>query len=360
VVLAAAAVVVVAADDAGTKPDSQLSKGRALRAPSLFSGRMPMPNSESATALPHAVPTNLVHTDRLPLIIKITNLIAIIVPFLALFLAIIILWGHGFSWSHLAMLLGMYFATGFGITVGFHRLFTHRSFETSRPVKFVLAVLGSMAVQGPVLRWVATHRRHHQHSDHDDDPHSPHLHGHGIRGMFKGLWHAHMGWILAPEIPNLTHYVGDFRKDRLIQTVSKLFPLWVVIGLIIPTAIGGLWTMSWFGALLGLIWGGLVRVFFVHHVTWSINSACHFWGSRPFDCGDESRNNFLFGILAWGEGWHNNHHAFPTSARHGLRWWQFDLSYQVIRLLKMLHLVWSVRIPSKEGIAARQLRSFAA
>lgn len=308
-------------------------------------------------ALPTDLPAANPDAPPLPLLIKITNIIAIIVPFIALILAIVFLWGYGFSWSHLAMLTGMYLATGLGITVGFHRLLTHRSFETIAPIKFLLAVLGSMAVQGPVLKWVATHRRHHQHSDHEDDPHSPHLHGHGIRGMFKGLCHAHLGWILKPDIPNLSRYVGDFRKDRVIQAASKLFPLWVLIGLLIPTVIGGLWTMSWMGALLGLIWGGLVRIFFVHHVTWSINSVCHFWGSRPFKCGDESRNNFLFGILAWGEGWHNNHHAFPTSARHGLRWWQFDLSYQVIRLLEMTRLAWNLRVPSKQGILLAGSRS---
>lgn len=298
-------------------------------------------------------------TPRLSNWIKFANLAAIILPFLSLVAAIILLWGYGLSWCDLTLLTGMYMATGLGITVGFHRLLTHRSFKTIWPIKCLFAILGSMAVQGPVLRWVATHRRHHQHSDQADDPHTPHLQGDGLRGLFKGLKHAHLGWILKPDAPNLARYVGDLKNDRTIQLVSRLFPLWVVIGLLIPTAVGGLWTMSWLGALLGLIWGGLVRIFFVHHVTWSINSVCHLWGKRPFACGDESRNNFLFGILAWGEGWHNNHHAFPTSVRHGLAWWQFDLSYLVVRLLSFLGLAWSLRVPSESGILSARTRALA-
>jgi stearoyl-CoA desaturase (delta-9 desaturase) len=247
----------------------------------------------------------------------------------------------------------MYVATG-PAHIGFHRLLTHRAFETTPAMKGLLAILGSMSVEGPVLVWVATHRRHHQHSDLEDDPHSPHIHGGGFVNMLRGLWHAHAGWILRGEPPNLSRYVGDFRDDRLIQKISALFPLWVVIGLMIPAIVAGLWTMTWMGALLGFIWGGLVRIFLVHHITWSINSACHLWGSRPFRCGDHSRNNFVFGVLAWGEGWHNNHHAFPTSACHGLWWWQIDLSYLVIRLLSLVGLAWNIRKPSAESIALRQ------
>ena len=285
--------------------------------------------------------------------VRISNLAAIILPFVSLIVAIALLWGWGFSWLHLFLLLGMYLITGTGITVGFHRLLTHRAFETTRPVKFILAVLGSMAVQGTVFQWVATHRRHHQHSDEMEDPHSPHLHGHGIRGLFRGLWHSHMGWLFRADTPNLFRYVGDLQQDGLMRKASALFPLWVVVGLIIPTVAGGLISQSWTGALLGFVWGGLVRIFFVHHVTWSVNSVCHVWGSRPFRCEDESRNNFVVGILAWGEGWHNNHHAFPTSARHGLRWWQIDMSYAVIRVLAWLGLAWNIRLPSAHSISAK-------
>ena len=274
------------------------------------------------------------------------NLVAIVLPFLGLVAAIVFLWGRGFSWVELGLLLGMYAVTAVGITVGYHRLFTHRSFETNRVVQFLLAAFGSMAVQGPLMKWVAQHRRHHQHSDTEDDPHSPHHQGHGLIGLLRGVWHSHIGWVFTPDPPNLSRYVKDLRQSRLLRYVSVLFPVWVLIGLLIPTVLGGVLTLSWSGAWLGLIWGGLVRIFFVHHVTWSVNSICHIWGGRPYDSHDQSRNNFLFGILALGEGWHNNHHAFPTSARHGLRWWQIDMSYWFIKTLAWLRLAWGVKLPT--------------
>jgi stearoyl-CoA desaturase (delta-9 desaturase) len=213
-----------------------------------------------------------------------------------------------------------------------------------------------MAVQGSVLKWVALHRRHHQHSDKQGDPHSPNTHGNGILAMLQGIWHAHVGWVLSGEAPHLMRYVADLRQSRLIRTISALFPLWVLAGLAIPTILGGLITLSWSGALLGFIWGGLVRIFLVHHVTWSVNSVCHIWGSRPYRTDDHSRNNVVVGILALGEGWHNNHHAFPTSARHGLRWWQFDASYWVIRALAALKLAWKVKLPPTALVLAKQPR----
>jgi stearoyl-CoA desaturase (delta-9 desaturase) len=278
--------------------------------------------------------------------VRVATFLAVILPFLGLLAAAILLWGRGLEWPHLALFLGMFVLTGGGITVGYHRLFTHRSFETNRVVQFLLGVLGSMAVQGPLLRWVAFHRRHHQHSDGDHDPHSPNHHGHGVLGVIRGLWHAHVGWFFASEPSNLSHYVRDLRQSAVLKTVSVLFPLWVLIGLLIPAA-GGLLLGGWTGALLGFVWGGLVRIFFVHHVTWSVNSVCHLWGRQPYRGEDQSRNNFLFGVLALGEGWHNNHHAFPTSARHGLRWWQIDASYWFIRALAFLGLAWNVKVPGR-------------
>jgi stearoyl-CoA desaturase (Delta-9 desaturase) len=292
----------------------------------------------------------------LPLRTRIANLCAIILPFGGLVAAMLLSWGWGFSWTALGLLLGMYILTGLGITVGYHRLFTHRAFETNHVVRAIFGILGSMAVQGPVLKWVADHRRHHQHSDKDGDPHSPNGHGDGILGMLRGLWHAHVGWVFRPEGPHLMRYVNDLSQSRLIRTISVLFPVWVLAGLAIPTVLGGLITMSWSGALMGFVWGGLVRIFLVHHITWSVNSVCHIWGTRPFRTGDHSRNNLLFGILALGEGWHNNHHAFPTSARHGLRWWQFDASYWVIRLLVAMKLAWQVKLPPATLISAKQPR----
>ena len=290
----------------------------------------------------------------LPLPHRIANLLGILVPFVALVVAITYAWGWGFAWTELALLFGMYVLTGLGVTVGYHRLFTHKSFSTGPVVTTILAILGSMSLEGSILRWASFHRCHHQHSDHAEDPHSPHGHGSGILGILKGFWTAHVGWILRRSDRGLEHYVPDLRRSRLIRTLSALFPVWVLLSLLIPTALGALISMSWSGALLGLLWGGLVRILFVHHVTWSVNSICHLWGSRPFQSKDESRNNAIVGVLAFGEGWHNNHHAFPTSARHGLRWWQIDVSYLVIWCLARLGLAWNVRIPSPERLIAKR------
>ncbi|MHC5001999.1 MAG: acyl-CoA desaturase [Planctomycetota bacterium] len=285
---------------------------------------------------------------------RVATLVAILLPLGGIVLAITLAFGWGVvTWVDLGLLATMYVATGLGITIGFHRFFTHRSFATSRPVEAILGVLGSMAVEGSLLRWVATHRCHHQHSDGDDDPHSPHSHGAGLWNMTRGLWRAHVGWMFEPFDANLRRYAADLSTDRLVSCLSMLFPLWVLLGLLIPGTVAGLVTGSWTGFLLGMLWGGLVRIFLVHHVTWSINSVCHIWGTRPFRSHDESRNNAIFGVLAFGEGWHNNHHAFPTSARHGLRWWEVDVSYAIIWLMAKLRLAWDVRVPGSARIAAK-------
>jgi stearoyl-CoA desaturase (delta-9 desaturase) len=283
------------------------------------------------------------------------TLAAIVLPFAGFVVAVASLWGWGFGWVDFGLLTGMYALTAVGITVGFHRLFTHRSFETNGVVRFVLAALGSMAVQGSVLRWVAQHRRHHQHSDTEQDPHSPHHGGRGLLGRVRGFFHAHVGWAFRSDPVGLDRYVTDLRRSAAVRVASALFPLWIVVGLVLPTVVGGLVSGTWAGALFGLVWGGLVRVFLVHHVTWSVNSAGHLWGSRPFKSADHSRNNYVLGVLALGEGWHNTHHAFPTSARHGLRWYQPDLSYYLIRLLALLGLAWNIKVPSVQAQAsARQ------
>lgn len=286
-----------------------------------------------------------------PFHVRAVILVVIVVPFLGLVAAPFFLWGWGFSWTDLGLLLGMYLATALGITVGFHRLFVHRSFETYTWVKVVFGVLGSMALQGSLFKWVAYHRRHHQHSDTPNDPHTPHHAGSGILGVVRGAWHAHVGWFFQADPPDLADYVKDLSKSRALRVVNALWPLWVVLGLVIPGLIGGLVKMSWLGVWTGMIWGGLVRLFLVHHVTWSVNSACHLWGMRPYRSTDESRNNMVFGLLALGEGWHNAHHAFPTSARHGLSWWQVDASYYLIRLMSWVGLAWDVKLPSGQAIA---------
>ncbi len=281
--------------------------------------------------------------------VRIATLTAVLLPLAGFVAAIVSIWGWGFGWIEFSLLTGMYVLTVLGITVGFHRLFTHKAFETYSFIKYLLAIFGSMAVEGSLLKWVAVHRRHHQFSDMADDPHSPHNHGNSVRDILRGAWHAHIGWFFEPDPSDLARYTKDLSRDKVLVKIDDLFPLWIIMGLVIPAVLGGLMHGSWEGALSGLLWGGFARAFLVHHVTWSINSICHIWGSRPFNTSDRSRNNFLFGIFALGEGWHNNHHAFPSSARHGLKWWQFDLSYEVIRLLKLLKLVWKVNLPSNKA-----------
>ncbi len=283
-----------------------------------------------------------------------TVLTGVLVPLAGVCAAGVLAWEYGlFGWTDVGLLAGMYLAVMLGVTVGFHRLFTHRSFETVRPVQFVLGVLGSMALQGPLLEWVGRHRLHHQHSDRAGDPHSPHApRRSGFWGRFRAFWHAHVGWALAPESPDLARYAPDLNKSRMLRAVNALFPLWVALGFVIPAGIG-LAIDGWWGALTGFLWGGLVRVFLGHHATWSVNSVCHLWGSRPYASSDESRNNLVVGVLGLGEGWHNNHHAFPTSARHGLRWWQLDLSYYLIRALALCGLAWNVRVPAARARAAQ-------
>lgn len=287
--------------------------------------------------------------------LKVVNLIGVLLPFAGLVVAISLLWNVAFNWVHLIILLVMYLVTALGITVGYHRLFTHRSFKTPRAVEVIFSILGSMAAEGPVLQWVAQHRMHHQHSDGEHDPHSPHGHGTGVLDTIRGMWHAHMGWFIYKQPRNLDKYTKDLRQSRLIVWMSRLFPVWVLAGLVLPAVFGGLFTWSWSGVLWGFVWGGLVRVFLVHHVTWSINSVCHIWGTKPFKSNDESRNNAIFGVLALGEGWHNNHHAFPTSARHGLRWWQVDISYFVIWCMSKVRLASEVRVPSRERMSEKAI-----
>jgi stearoyl-CoA desaturase (delta-9 desaturase) len=263
-----------------------------------------------------------------------------VLPIVAVGVAAWQLWADALHASDLIVFAIVYPLTGLGITVGFHRHLTHRSFKTKTPVRAALAILGSAAVEGPVISWVADHRKHHAFSDEPGDPHSPHVdHGTGLRGALRGLAHAHLGWLYDHSERALkTRYAPDLMNDRLIRFVDRTFLLWVVAGLAVPFglgwAIGG--TIS--TALTGLLWGGLVRMFVLHHVTYSINSLCHFFGRRSYDTGDHSRNLAWLAPFSLGESWHNNHHAFPTSARHGLGRWQLDISAAVIWLLEKLGL----------------------
>ncbi|MDA1008123.1 MAG: fatty acid desaturase [Planctomycetota bacterium] len=287
--------------------------------------------------------------------IHLAMLSAVVFPPLGVIAAMVMLWGGLFYWTDLFLLLGMYAITGLGITIGYHRLVTHKAFTTPTPLAMFFIVCGAMAAQGPVIWWAATHRRHHQHSDCERDPHSPHVRRTpGFVGWIAGFMHAHFGWLFRDSNDNNYSYVPDLLNSPSIRRVNRLFPLCVAFGLILPGIIGGLVTMTWTGALLGTVWGGFARMFLLHHVTWSINSVCHVWGMRDYQCNDESRNNPIMGILAFGEGWHNNHHAFPTSARHGLKWWQIDMSWMIIRSLQVIGLAQRVRLPTRERMAARE------
>jgi stearoyl-CoA desaturase (delta-9 desaturase) len=266
------------------------------------------------------------------------------IPFAALFVVGWQLWNDALRWSDLIVFGICYIATGLGVTVGFHRHFTHRAFKTRRWVRGALAILGSAAIEGPVISWVADHRKHHAFADVEGDPHSPHVdHGHGLRGALKGLWHAHVGWLfIHTHRGNKERYAPDLLKDPLVRFVDRTFVLWAIVGLLVPAGLGYLIGGSWYAALTGLLWGGAVRMLVVHHVTYSINSLCHFFGRQAFATGDESRNLFWLAPFTFGESWHNNHHAFPTSFAHGLRRWQFDPSAAIIRLMEKTGLAWDV------------------
>jgi stearoyl-CoA desaturase (delta-9 desaturase) len=267
-----------------------------------------------------------------------------VLPFAATLAAIVLLWNRVVHPLDLAIFAGTYLVTALGITVGFHRLLTHRAVLAPKPVEYALAVMGSMAVQGPVISWVADHRKHHAHTDREGDPHSPHVgHGEGVRGVLRGLWHAHVGWLLTEQgRAERRRYAPDLCEDPGMRAINRRFPLIVLAGLLIPGLAGWALTGSLAGAATGVLWGGLVRVFLVHHVTWSVNSVCHFLGSRRFDVDDESRNVFWLALPSLGESWHHNHHAFRRSARHGLRWWEVDITGLVISGLARVGLARNV------------------
>lgn len=288
---------------------------------------------------------------------KAVNLGAVVVPFAATLLAVVLLWNSLVSPVDLAIAAAMYLLTAIGITVGYHRLLTHRSFQTSKPVEYAFAVLGSMAVQGPTIAWVADHRKHHAHTDEEGDPHSPHVGPDGgVKGVLSGLWHAHTGWLMSTQgRADWKKYAPDLYEDAGIRAISRRFVPLVFLSLAIPAAAGYLVTGTALGALTGLLWGGLVRIFFVHHVTWSVNSVCHFLGSRRFDTDDRSTNVFWLALPSLGESWHHNHHAFPRSAVHGLKRWEPDPSGMIIALMEKLGLARNVIRISPERQAERSL-----
>ncbi|OHV53221.1 acyl-CoA desaturase [Frankia sp. B2] len=279
----------------------------------------------------------------------------IVVPLLALLAAVPLAWGWGLGWHDLVIGAVMYLITGFGVTVGYHRLFTHGSFRTGRPLRIILAVAGSLAIEMGVTDWVAAHRRHHKYSDQAADPHSPWRFGHHGRGLAKGFLHAHVGWLFHPERTAPETFCPDLLADRDIAAISARFPWLVAASVLLPPLVGGLWSMSWAGAATALFWGALVRIALLHHVTFSINSICHTIGTRPFAARDRSSNVWWLAIPSLGESWHNLHHADPTSARHGVLPGQIDPSAALIRLFEKLGWAHDVRWPTAKRIAARRV-----
>ena len=283
---------------------------------------------------------------------RTANLVGVVLPFIGTLAAIVMLWNRAVDLTDLVILAVMYMVTAVGITVGFHRLLTHRAFASYPWVERTFAVLGSLSVQGSVMDWVADHRKHHAHTDQEGDPHSPHVgHGSGL----PGLWHAHVGWLLETQgQADWKKYAAELYEDPAMRMIGRRFPQLAVLSVLIPTVAG--WALHDFtaaGALRGLVWGGLVRIFFVHHVTWSVNSVCHFFGSRRFDIDDHSTNVGWLAVLSLGESWHHNHHAFPRSAYHGLRWWEVDPSGLIIAGMQKVGLAWNVVRISPERQRAR-------
>ncbi|MGI8418574.1 MAG: acyl-CoA desaturase [Nakamurella sp.] len=276
------------------------------------------------------------------------------VPLAAALMAVPFAWGWGLGWSDVIIGTFFYFFTGMGVTVGFHRYFTHGSFKANRGLRHGLAIVGQMAVQGPVIIWVADHRRHHAFSDREGDPHSPWAYGTSVPALAKGFWHAHMGWLFTRDNTNQKRFAPDLLADKDIVRIDKYFWVWTIASIVAPGIIGGLVTWSWHGALTAFFWAGLVRIAVLHHVTWSVNSICHMIGERPFSARDKSANFWPLAIMSFGESWHNLHHADPTCARHGVLRGQLDMSARAIWLFEKLGWATNVRWPSAQRLARIQ------
>jgi stearoyl-CoA desaturase (delta-9 desaturase) len=272
------------------------------------------------------------------------NIAAVVTPFVGFVVAGAFAWGSFLSARDLVIFALMYALSAFGVTVGFHRLLTHRAFQTHRRVRHLFAILGSLSVQGPVIDWVSDHRKHHTFTDEEGDPHSPHVgQGSGLTGMVRGLWHAHVGWLFETNGQAAKRrYAADLLDDPGMRAIHRRFPLIVLASVGVPFVLGLAWSGTLAAGLSALLWAGLVRIFLVHHVTWSVNSICHFFGRRRFETGDKSTNVFWLALPTLGEAWHHNHHAFPRSAHHGLKWWELDPSGWLIGGLERVGLAWDV------------------
>jgi stearoyl-CoA desaturase (delta-9 desaturase) len=279
----------------------------------------------------------------------------VVVPFLALLAAVPLAWGWGLGWHDVVITIFFYFLSGFGVTVGFHRLFTHGSFKAKPALRVALAIAGSLSLEMGVLDWVATHRRHHKYSDRAGDPHSPWRFGSDWKALAKGLAYAHVGWLFDKERTSVEKFCPDLLADPGIRAVHKRFELLMAVSMLAPAVVGGLWSMSWHGALTAFFWGSLVRIALLHHVTWSINSICHTFGDEVFEVRDKSRNVWWLAILSMGESWHNLHHSDPTCARHGALKGQIDPSARVIWIFERFGWVTDVRWPDPARLAAKRL-----
>jgi stearoyl-CoA desaturase (delta-9 desaturase) len=280
-----------------------------------------------------------------------------VLPVLGVILAGIMAFYIPVSGVDIGLFIAFWALTGIGVSVGYHRYFTHRSFKARPAVAVALTILGSMAGQGALLSWVAMHRRHHELSDQPGDPHSPNLQGPGFKGLIKGLVHSHFTWMKEHDYPNVAYYAPDLIRDPLIAKTARHYYTWVILGLIAPAILGGLLSQSLWGVVSGFLWGGAVRMFVVGHIIWSINSLLHRFGTRPYQSRDHSRNGGLFGLFTFGESWHNNHHAFPESPSFGLQWAAFDPGYWFIRGLSLVGLTWDLRVPTVQRRTSRKKRN---
>ncbi|RZT86833.1 Delta-9 acyl-phospholipid desaturase [Pseudonocardia sediminis] len=278
-----------------------------------------------------------------------------VAPIIGTVAAVALLWVWPLRTLDVVLLLSLWLLTGMGITIGYHRLFTHRTFRTGPRVTSTLAVLGSMAGQGGVVSWVALHRKHHEYSDREGDPHSPNLAGSGLRGRLRGLAHSHFLWMRRHDYPNIDHYAPDLLRNRALVRVARHYHSWVALGLVFPAVVGGVVGQSWAAALTGLLWGGLVRMFVLEHIVWAINSFLHMFGTRPYASRENSRNGGIFSLLTLGESWHNNHHAFPESPSFGLDWYRFDPGYWLIRTLAACGLAHDLKVPTAARIASKRI-----
>jgi stearoyl-CoA desaturase (delta-9 desaturase) len=329
-----------------------LSPGQTLNA-DLPEGSDPSivtPEAHERTTQPPSAP--LIHT--------VGATLGIALPFVGMVVAMVLSWQRGwFDRTQLTILVVGYILTGLGITLGFHRLFTHRSFATYGWMRAFWMMMGSLAVQKSPIEWCATHRKHHALSDKPGDPHSPHENPPGFLNSLKGFWHAHVGWLVTGHIikTDQQRYVPDLLQDPLAVWIHRTWEfIWFPLAFLIPTGVAWWVTGTGQGALMGFLWGGCARVFLVQHMAFAVNSICHMFGRQDYQASDHSRNNFVCGIFSGGEGFHNNHHAFPTSARHGLEWWQPDIAWYVIRLMELTGLVWDVRLPTQELLDSRRLQ----